>query len=50
MEEFVVLTWMCDKREHYAITQSQHCSVDNTHNANNVVRASVWVAFFGGLF
>ena len=35
---------------HYGITQSQHCNNDNIHNDDNVIRASVWCDFLGGLF
>jgi hypothetical protein len=32
---------------HYGVTQSQHCNNDN--NDDNVIRASVWFDFLGGL-
>ena len=32
---------------HYGITQNRHCNNDNT---DNVMRASVWFEFFGGVF
>jgi hypothetical protein len=52
---FVVLTWMHDKRGlvwHVTLwnTQSQHCNSDNIYIDDNVMRASVWFEFFGGLF
>ena len=33
----------------YGITQSQHCSIDNYYNDDNVMHASAWFEFFGGL-
>ena len=34
---------------HYGITQSQHCNNDNNYNDDNVMSASVWFEFFGGV-
>ena len=54
-----MLTWMHDKRvlvdndvskSMYGTTQSQHCNNDNEYNDDNVMRASGWFEFFGGLF
>jgi hypothetical protein len=31
-------------------TQSQRCNNDNEYNDDNVMRASLWFEYFGGLF
>jgi hypothetical protein len=49
-EEFVVSTWMQDKKrisvacDIMKLTQSQDC------NDDNIMRTSVWFECFGGLF
>ena len=35
---------------HYEIAQNQHCSNDNNHNDDNVMRASVWFECFNGFY
>ena len=35
---------------HYRVTQSQRCDHDNDHIDDNVMCASAWFEFFGGLF
>jgi hypothetical protein len=51
-----VLTWMCDKRElvsHVTLwndTKSTFCNnMTNNDNDDNVIHASVWFVFFGGV-
>ena len=35
---------------HLGITQTQHCIDDNKYNDDNVMCASIWFQYFGGLF
>ena len=42
----MIIENQCSMR-YYGVSQSQECNNDNNYNDDNVMRASVWLVYFG---